>query len=147
MFIVQAHWFMDTYIARFSLIIYYHSLFYSLGMVLLLWRHCPIMISDTMAAPNWHFYQTIVQYDVTIVHYDVTIVALWQTILENIDWSIWYFESVCTITKCHVTRNQPISFEYLHLTYNKLVYLYSPVNVKTKVRCWPGDGFIFEEAM
>ncbi len=31
MFIVQAHRSMDTYIARLSLIIYYHSLFYSLG--------------------------------------------------------------------------------------------------------------------
>ncbi len=35
---------------------------------------------------------------------------------------IWYFESVCTITEGHVTRNRPISFEYLHLTYNN-VYL------------------------
>ncbi len=30
MFMVQAHWSMDTYLARFSLIIYYHTLFSSL---------------------------------------------------------------------------------------------------------------------
>ncbi len=40
--------------------------------------------------------------------------------MENIDWSVWYFESVCTITESHVTINQPFSFEYFHLTYNKL---------------------------
>ncbi len=39
-------------------------------------------------------------------------------ILEDIDWSIWYFQSECTITEGHVTRNQPISFKYLYLTYN-----------------------------
>ncbi len=70
MFMVQAHWFMDTYISRkYS---YYHSLFYI-----------------HKVAPEWHFFQTIVQYDVTIVQYDVTIVTpWWQSILENIDWSI-----------------------------------------------------------
>ncbi len=82
------------------LLIYYHSQLYSLGMVLLL----------------WHFCQTIVKYDGTIIQYDITIVAQWrQTILENIDWSIWYFESVRTITEGHETRNLPISIEYLHL--------------------------------
>ncbi len=40
-------------------------------------------------------------------------------IMENIDWSIWYFESVSTITEGYVTWNRPISFEYFHLTYNK----------------------------
>ncbi len=25
-------------------------------------------------------------------------------------------------TECHVTRNQPISFEYLHLTHNKIFH-------------------------
>ncbi len=51
MFIVDAYWFMDTYIARLSLIIYYHSLFYSLGhggTFLIL--YCPIITSDTMIA-------------------------------------------------------------------------------------------------
>ncbi len=28
---VQTHWSMNTYIARFSLIIYHHSMFYSQG--------------------------------------------------------------------------------------------------------------------
>ncbi len=98
-----------TYIARFSLIIYYHSLFYNLGHgTTIVVSYCD---SDTIVAP-----QTIVQYDITII------AKWWQAILENTDWSIWYFESVCTNTEGHVTRNQPISFEYLHLTYNKYIY-------------------------
>ncbi len=42
--------------------------------------------------------------------------------LENIAVSIWYFESVCTITEGHVTRNRPSSIEHLYLTYNKVIY-------------------------
>ncbi len=88
-------------------------------MVLLLWRH--IVMSDTKVAPEWHFCQTIVQYDITIVQYDITIAAPWcWSICYNIVWSIWYFESICTITEGHVTRNSPISLEYLHLTYNNI---------------------------
>ncbi len=78
---VEAHWFMDTYITRLSLIIYYHSLFYSLGHdVTIVTSYCPVITSDTMVAPEWHFYQTIVQYDVIIVQYDVTIVQYDVTI-------------------------------------------------------------------
>ncbi len=67
-----------TYIVRLSLIIYYHSLFYSLGHgATIVISYCPIMTSDTIVAPEWHFYQTIVQYDVTIVQDDITIVAPW----------------------------------------------------------------------
>ncbi len=48
---VDAHWFMDTYITRLSLIIYYHSLFYSLGRgATIVISYCPIMTSDTMIA-------------------------------------------------------------------------------------------------
>ncbi len=36
--------------------------------------YCPVITSDIMVAPVWHFYQTIVQYDVTIVQFDITIV-------------------------------------------------------------------------
>ncbi len=76
---VQAHWFMDTYIVRLSLRIYYHSLFYSLGHdVTIVTSDCPIMKLDTMVVPEWYFFQTIVQYDITIVQYDVTIVAPWR---------------------------------------------------------------------
>ncbi len=51
MFMVQAHWSMDTYIARFSLIIYYHSLFCSLGhYATIVASYCPIVMSDTMVA-------------------------------------------------------------------------------------------------
>ncbi len=84
MCMVQAHWFKDTYIVRFSLIIYSHSLLYILGHgVTIVTSYCAIVMSDTIVAPEWHFYQTIVQYDVTIVKYDVIIVAPWQrTILE-----------------------------------------------------------------
>ncbi len=89
---IDAHWFMDTYIARLSLIIYYHSLSYSLGHgANIVTSYCPFMTSDTMialdctipgsqetyerratlslnkVAPERHFYQTIVQYDGTIV--------------------------------------------------------------------------------
>ncbi len=75
----------DTYIARFSLIIYKHSLFYSLG------HGATIVTSDTIVAPDWHLCQTIVQYDVTIVQHDVTIVAQWHwTICYNIVWSMWF---------------------------------------------------------
>ncbi len=82
------------------------------GMALLSWSH--IVMSDTIVVPEWHFCQTIVQNDVTIV-------APWCWIIcYNIVWTIWYFESICTITEGHVTRNWPISLEYLHLTYNKL---------------------------
>ncbi len=103
-------------------LIYYHSMFYSLGHdVTIVTSYCPIMTSDTMVALEGYFCQTIVQYDITIVQYDITIVALWQrVILKNIARSIWYFESVCTITEGHVTRNRPISIEYLHLTYNNV---------------------------
>ncbi len=50
---VQAPWFMDTYIATFSLIIYHHSLFYSwvYGSTIVT-SYCPIMTSDTMVAPE-----------------------------------------------------------------------------------------------
>ncbi len=110
---VQAHWFMEIYIAIYLLIIYYHTLSYVWCYYFsrqIPWRHL-IDIS-------------VKQYYVTIVLYDVIIVApWWQPILENIDWSIWYFESVCTITEGHVTRNWPTSFEYLHLTYNKVLCL------------------------
>ncbi len=52
-FMVQTHWFMDTYIARFSLIIYYHSMFYCLGNgVTIVTSYCPIMMSDIMVAPE-----------------------------------------------------------------------------------------------
>ncbi len=48
---VDAHWFMDTYIARLSLIIYYHSLFYSLGHdATIVISYYPLMTSDTMIA-------------------------------------------------------------------------------------------------
>ncbi len=70
-----------------------------------------------------YYCKTIICYDVTIVQYDITIVApWWQAILENFDWSIWYFESVCNNTEGHVTMNRPISFDYLHLTYNNVYY-------------------------
>ncbi len=50
MFIVDAHWFIDTYIARLSLIIYYHSCS-SLGHgATIVISYCPIMTSDTMIA-------------------------------------------------------------------------------------------------
>ncbi len=53
MFMIDAHWFMDTYIARLSLTIYYHSLFYSPGHgITILTLYCPIMMSDTMVAPE-----------------------------------------------------------------------------------------------
>ncbi len=60
---VQAHWSMATYIARLSLIIYNHSLFYNLGH------------GATIVTSYYHFCQTIVQIDITIVQYNVTIVA------------------------------------------------------------------------
>ncbi len=66
--LVQAHWSMDTYIARFSLIIYYDSLFYSLGHgVTILMPYFLIMMSDTIVASERHLCQTILQYDITIV--------------------------------------------------------------------------------
>ncbi len=75
-----------------------------------------IWTCDTVVAPEWHFCQTIVQYDVTIV-------APWRwTICYNIVLSILYFESICTITEGHVTRNWPIRLDYLHLTYNNDLY-------------------------
>ncbi len=50
---VQAHWFMDAYIARLSLIIQYHSVFYSLGHgVTIVMSYCSIMMSDNMVAPD-----------------------------------------------------------------------------------------------
>ncbi len=53
MFMVEAHWFIDTDIARLSLIIYYHSLFYRLGHdVTIVTSYCAIMTSDTMVAPK-----------------------------------------------------------------------------------------------
>ncbi len=77
--------------------------------------YCDIILScyniDTMVAPEWHFYQTIVQYDE-------------RTILEHIAWSIWYFESVWTITDGHMTRNLPISIEYLQLTMTSIHWWY-----------------------
>ncbi len=95
-------------------------------MVLILW--CHIVMSDTIVAPEWHFCQTIVQYDITIVQYEVRIVAPWRrTICYNIVWSIWYFESICTITEGHVTKNWPISLEYLHLTYNNTIIWYNMI--------------------
>ncbi len=49
MFMVDAYWFMDTYIARLFSIIYYHSLFYGLGHgATIVISYCPIMTSDTM---------------------------------------------------------------------------------------------------
>ncbi len=62
MFIAQAYWSLDTYIARFSLIIYYHSMFYSLNLrhgATIVRSYCSITMSDTMVAPVRHFYQTI----------------------------------------------------------------------------------------
>ncbi len=51
MFMVDAHWFMDIYIARLSFIIYYYSLFYSLGHgATIAISYCPIMTSNTMIA-------------------------------------------------------------------------------------------------
>ncbi len=51
MFMVDAHWSLATYIARLSLIIYYHSLFYSVGHgAAIVISYCPIMTSDTMIA-------------------------------------------------------------------------------------------------
>ncbi len=68
MFIVQAHWFMHTYIAiELSLICYYHSLFYSLGHGAIILTYCTTVTSYTMVAPKLCFYQIIVQSDVTIV--------------------------------------------------------------------------------
>ncbi len=50
MFMVDAHWFMDTYIVRLSLIIYYHSLLYSLGHgATIVISYFPIMTSDMIA--------------------------------------------------------------------------------------------------
>ncbi len=47
----DTHWFMDTYIARLYLILYYHSLFYSLGHgATIVISYCHIMTSDTMIA-------------------------------------------------------------------------------------------------
>ncbi len=61
-------------IASFSLIYYYHSLFYSLGLGSTIGTsYCTIVILDNMV-PTWPscgFCQTIVQYDVTIVQYIV----------------------------------------------------------------------------
>ncbi len=51
---VEAHCFMDTYIARLPLIIYYHFLLYSVGMVLLLWT------TGAMHAVLFHIYKFIV---------------------------------------------------------------------------------------
>ncbi len=65
------------------------------------------------------------QYNMTSQQYNMTSQQYHhdeRTILENIVQSIWYFESVCNITEGHVTRNRPISIEYLHLTYNKDTY-------------------------
>ncbi len=64
MFIVQAHWSMDIYIARFSLIMYYHSLLYSLGHgVTIVTSYGAIIMLNTMVAPELLlFYQNIVQY-------------------------------------------------------------------------------------
>ncbi len=128
---VQAYWSMDTYIVRLYLIIHYHSLFYSLGhSATILTSYCPIMTSYTMVVPEWHFYQTIVQYDNTIV------APWWQSIFCNIDWSIWYFESACTIAEGHVTRNQPISIVYLHLIYSTDIYC--------TCRCLPAVTVLYE---
>ncbi len=52
MFMVEAHWFMNTYIAGMSLIIYYHSLFYSVGHDVTIVTYCPVITSDTMVAPE-----------------------------------------------------------------------------------------------
>ncbi len=50
---VEAHCF-TTYIAGMSLIIYYHSLFYSLGHdVTIVTSYCPAITPDTMVAPEW----------------------------------------------------------------------------------------------
>ncbi len=50
---VQTHWSMDKDIARFSLIIYFHSVFYSLkhGSTIVT-SYCTIVTSDTMVAPE-----------------------------------------------------------------------------------------------
>ncbi len=50
------------YIARFSLIFYYHSVFYSLGHVATI-----VMSYTTMVAPEWCFCQIRVKSDITIV--------------------------------------------------------------------------------
>ncbi len=107
MFMMQAHWSMDTSIPGFFFIFYYHSLFYSLGHdTTIVMSHCTIVIWHTMLAPELRFWQIIVQYYITIVEYDVTIVApWWQSIWKITDWLLWYFESVCNITDSHVTRN------------------------------------------
>ncbi len=53
MFMIDAHWFMDTYIARLSLIIYYHALFYSMRHgATIVTSYCPIMMSDTIVPPE-----------------------------------------------------------------------------------------------
>ncbi len=65
---VQAHWSMDAYIVRFSLLIYYHSLFYHLEHgVTIVMSYCSIVTSDTIVVPDQHFFQTIVQYDIKVV--------------------------------------------------------------------------------
>ncbi len=52
-----------------------HFLFYSLGHgVTIVKSYCRIITSNKIVAPEWHFYQTIVQYDVTIIQYNVTII-------------------------------------------------------------------------
>ncbi len=50
---VETHWFMDTYVARLYLIIYYPSLVYSLGQgISIMMLYCHIKMSDTMVAPE-----------------------------------------------------------------------------------------------
>ncbi len=69
---------------------YYHSLFYSLGHgVTIVMSYCPIVISDTNVSPNCH----------NSTKWLTIVAPWWQLILENIDCSVWYFESICTILK------------------------------------------------
>ncbi len=95
---VKCFWFkhlsMDTYIAKFSLIIYYHSLFYSL-------------------------------------EYGATIVISYCDFKHHAsNWLTFLSSQHCILNQCapllyHVTMNQPISFDSLHLTYKKnTIYLY-----------------------
>ncbi len=65
---------MDTYIASFSLVNYYHSTLDSLGHgANNVTSYCAMMISDTVVPTSRGICQTTVQYGVTIVQFDVTV--------------------------------------------------------------------------
>ncbi len=116
---VETNWSMDTYIASCSLIDYYYSVFYSLGHgATIVTSYYTIVTSDAMILPSKGFCQTIVQYDTMLTVWCDTISTMTTVNIGR------YFESVCTITEGHATRNKPIGFEYLHLTYNKSIYVW-----------------------